>query len=43
MYGNGRVEGLVGEAIAAVKREDLFLASKVLPSNAFFEGTVKSC
>ena len=45
MYGNGRAEELVGEAIAAaaVKREDVFLVSKVLPSNASFERTIKSC
>ena len=43
MYGNGRAEELVGEAIAAFGREDVFLASKVLPSNASFEGTIKSC
>ena len=34
---------MVGEAIAAVKREDVFLVSKVLPSNASFERTIKSC
>ena len=28
---------------AAVKREDVFLASKVLPSNASYERTIKSC
>jgi diketogulonate reductase-like aldo/keto reductase len=45
MYGNGKAEELVGEAIAAaaVKREDVFLASKVLPSNASYERTIKSC
>ena len=43
MYGNGRAEELVGEAIAAVKREDVFLVSKVLPSNASFERTIRSC
>ena len=35
LYANGKAEELVGEAIAtAVKREDVFLVSKVLPSNA---------
>jgi diketogulonate reductase-like aldo/keto reductase len=43
MYGNGKAEELVGQAIAGIKREDIFLASKVLPSNASFEGTIKAC
>jgi diketogulonate reductase-like aldo/keto reductase len=43
MYGNGQVEELVSQAIAVRKREDIFLATKVLPSNASFEGTIKSC
>jgi diketogulonate reductase-like aldo/keto reductase len=51
MYGNGKAEELVGEAIAAaaaaaaaaVKREAVFLVSKVLPSNASYERTIKSC
>jgi diketogulonate reductase-like aldo/keto reductase len=43
MYGNGKAEGLVGQAIAGTKRENIFLASKVLPSNASYEGTIKSC
>lgn len=34
MYGNGRSELLVGEAIKGYDREKLFLISKVLPSNA---------
>ena len=34
MYGDGRSEKLVGEAIAAAPREKLFLVSKVLPENA---------
>lgn len=34
MYGNGRSEKLVGEAIKPFKREDLFIIDKVLPSNA---------
>ncbi len=33
MYGNGMAEESVGEAISAVKREYVFLASKVLPSS----------
>ena len=43
MYGNGKAEELVGQAIAGTKREDIFLASKVLPSNASYEGTIKAC
>ena len=34
MYGNGRSELLVGEAIKGYDREKLFIISKVLPSNA---------
>ncbi|MEQ9810480.1 aldo/keto reductase [Streptococcus jiangjianxini] len=34
MYGNGRSENLVGEAIWPYNREDLYLISKVLPSHA---------
>lgn len=34
MYGNGRSELLVGEAIKGYDREKLFLISKILPSNA---------
>ncbi len=42
MYGSGRAEELVGEAIAD-RRSEVFLASKVLPSNASFEGTLQAC
>jgi diketogulonate reductase-like aldo/keto reductase len=42
MYGNGRAEELVGEAIAG-RREQVFLASKVLPQNASYEGTIAAC
>jgi diketogulonate reductase-like aldo/keto reductase len=42
MYGNGRAEELVGQAIAG-RRDELFLVSKVLPSNATFEGTLRAC
>ena len=38
MYGSGRSEDLVGEAIAG-RRDDVFLVSKVLPSNASARGT----
>lgn len=42
MYGNGRSEQIVGEAIAG-RREDVFLASKVLPGNASYDGTLRAC
>jgi len=40
MYGSGRVEELVREAIAGIPRESLFIATKVLPGNAHFKGTL---
>jgi diketogulonate reductase-like aldo/keto reductase len=43
MYEDGKAEKIVGQAIAGTKRDNIFLASKVLPSNASFEGTIKSC
>lgn len=42
MYGSGEVERLVGEAIAG-RRDEVFLASKVLPSHASYEGTIAAC
>jgi len=42
MYGNGKVEELVGEAIAG-RRDEVFLASKVLPENASYPGTLEAC
>ena len=42
MYGSGRAEELTGEAIAG-RREEVFLASKVLPSNASYDGTLRAC
>ena len=43
MYGDGRSEEVVGEAIAPYPRESLFLVSKVLPSNATARGIVRAC
>ncbi len=43
MYGSGRAEQIVGKAITGLPREDLFLVSKVLPSNASYDGTRKAC
>ncbi|HXX93623.1 MAG TPA: aldo/keto reductase [Planctomycetota bacterium] len=42
MYGTGRVEEIVGEAIRGI-REKVYLVSKVLPSNASFQGTLQAC
>jgi len=42
LYGRGKVEQLVGEAIAGL-RDRVFLASKVMPSNATFDGTLRAC
>jgi len=41
-YGDGRSESLVREAIAG-RRDDVFLVSKLLPSNASASGTIMSC
>ena len=42
MYGSGRSEELVGEAIRG-RRDEVFLVSKVLPNNASRTGTVQAC
>ncbi|GAA2114664.1 oxidoreductase [Kocuria sp. WRN011] len=42
MYGSGRSEKLVGEAIAPI-RDDVYLVDKVLPSNASAKGTEEAC
>jgi len=42
MYGSGRVEEIVGEAIKG-RREGLYLVSKVLPENASRKGTIEAC
>ncbi len=42
MYGEGRVEELVGEAIPG-RRDELFLVDKVLPENASRRGTIDAC
>jgi len=41
-YGSGKVEELVGEAFRG-RRDEVFLASKVKPSNASYEGTLRAC
>ncbi len=43
MYGEGRSEELVGEAIAPYPRATLFVVTKVLPSNATRAGVVRAC
>ncbi len=43
MYGEGRSEEIVGEAIAPLRRDSLFIVSKVLPSNATRGGIVRAC
>jgi len=42
MYGDGRAETLVGEAIAG-RRDEAFLVSKVYPHNATRQGAVAAC
>jgi len=42
MYGEGKAEELIGEAIA-VRRDEAFLVSKVYPHNATRKGAVASC
>ena len=42
MYGEGRAESLIGEAIAGI-RHDVFVVSKVYPHNASREGAAAAC
>lgn len=42
MYGEGRAEELVGEAVAG-RRDDVFLVSKVYPWNCTREGAAAAC
>ncbi len=42
MYGSGKVEELVGQALEG-RRHEAFLVSKVLPQNASYEGTLRAC
>jgi diketogulonate reductase-like aldo/keto reductase len=42
MYGSGAAETIVGEAIAG-RRDEVFLVSKVLPTNASKRGTLAAC
>lgn len=45
MYGDGRSEEIIGEAIQGLKidRSKLFIVSKVLPSNSSYKGTLEAC
>ncbi len=42
MYGGGDAEQIVGQAIAG-RRDEVFLVSKVLPTNASYNGTIAAC
>ena len=42
MYGSGKAEEIVGEAIRG-RRDELFLVSKVLPSHASRQGVIAAC
>lgn len=42
MYGAGRVEEIVGEAIAG-RRDEVFLVTKVLPHHASYAGVLAAC
>jgi diketogulonate reductase-like aldo/keto reductase len=42
MYGSGAAERIIGEAILG-RRDEVFLVSKVLPTNASMRGTVAAC
>jgi diketogulonate reductase-like aldo/keto reductase len=42
LYGSGRVEQIVADAIEG-RRDELYLVSKVIPSNATKRGTVAAC
>ena len=43
MYGDGYVEEVIVADAIAGRRDELFLASKVLPENASFAGTIAAC
>jgi diketogulonate reductase-like aldo/keto reductase len=43
MYGGGAAEEMVGDAIAGLPRDSLFIVSKVLPQNASRQGTIAAC
>jgi len=42
LYGSGKAESLVGQAIEG-RRDEVFLVSKIIPSNASRQGTLRHC
>lgn len=42
MYGDGAAESIIGQAIRG-RRDEVFLVSKVLPTNASAQGTLQAC
>ena len=42
MYADGGAERVVGRAVAG-RRSEVFIATKVLPQNASYEGTLRAC
>jgi diketogulonate reductase-like aldo/keto reductase len=42
MYGSGAAERVIGQAIAG-RRDEVYLVSKVVPSNASRNGTIRAC
>src|SRR5262245_591549 len=42
LYGSGRVEEIVAEAIAG-RRDEIYLVSKVMPNHATKKGTIAAC
>jgi diketogulonate reductase-like aldo/keto reductase len=43
MYGSGRAEEIIAEAIRGRRREDMFIVSKVLPDNSSRSGVKVAC
>ncbi|HWN92004.1 MAG TPA: aldo/keto reductase, partial [Verrucomicrobiae bacterium] len=42
MYADGGAEEIVAEAVAG-RRHETFIATKVMPSNASYRGTIEAC
>src|SRR6185503_21081712 len=42
LYGSGKADSIVGEAIAG-RRDEVFIVSKVMPTNASRSGVVAAC
>jgi diketogulonate reductase-like aldo/keto reductase len=43
LYGHGRVEESIVSEVIAGRRDEVFLVSKVMPSNATYAGTLAAC